>query len=434
MYKKIGCGLMVLALLVVIFGGATFAAVQWGAPLISRVVAVATTQTTPSATFQRALAPVTPVPTAQPAPAINRGQVAGSNQQDQLLVNLYKQVNPAVVNIRVRSGPSGAQQRQNPNSRQPNSPFGIPQGQPQVQGEGSGVVYDTQGHIITNNHVIEGATEVEVTFWDDVTVPARVVGTDPDSDLAVIQVQVDQGELHPVPLGDSDALQVGQQVIAIGNPFGLQGTLTTGIVSALGRSLPAGETSLTGGRYSIPDVIQTDAAINPGNSGGALLNLQGEVVGITNAIESPVRANSGVGFAIPSAIVKRVVPALIQNGRYEHAWLGVSVQTVGPDLARALGLTVERGAQVMEVTANSPAAQAGLRGSGNRQVQFQGQSIPAGGDVIIAIDSQPVRKSDDLISYLTRSTRVGQTVQLTILRDGQQQTVSVKLAARPGRG
>jgi len=164
------------------------------------------------------------------------------------------------------------------------------------------------------------------------------------------------------------------------------------------------------------------------------LNLQGEVVGITNAIESPVRANSGVGFAIPSAIVKRVVPALIQNGRYEHAWLGVSVQTVGPDLARALGLTVERGAQVMEVTANSPAAQAGLRGSGNRQVQFQGQSIPAGGDVIIAIDSQPVRKSDDLISYLTRSTRVGQTVQLTILRDGQQQTVSVKLAARPGRG
>lgn len=413
MYKKIGCALLVLALIVVMFGAAV-AAVVWGAPLVSRVIAAT---------------PVTQM--APAAPAASPVQLTSANQTDQVLINLYKQVNPAIVNIRVTSRAQGI----------PSSPFGpdfpfggpnLPQGQPQVQGEGSGVVYDTQGHIITNNHVVEGATQVQVTFWDDVTVPARVIGTDPDSDLAVIKVQVDPAELHPAPLGDSDALQVGQQVVAIGNPFGLQGTMTTGIISALGRSLPVGEASPTGGRFSIPDIIQTDAAINPGNSGGALLNLQGEVVGITNAIESPVRANSGIGFAIPSAIVKRVVPALIQNGRYEHAWLGVSVRTVGPDLAKALGLSVERGAQIIEVTASSPAAKAGLRG-GNRQVQFQGQTIPAGGDVIIAIDGQPVRKSDDLITYLTRNTSVGQTVQLTIVRDGQQQTVSVKLEARPGR-
>ena len=394
MNKKIACGLITLIVLMAMLSSAAFAAV-WGLPRLSAALA------TPARTVQ----PVAPsVPIRQPIQT-------GATVQDQGLVNLYKQANPGVVNIQVGVG------------------AGLGRGQ--LQGEGSGVVYDMQGHIITNNHVVAGASPLRVTFWDDVSVPATVVGTDPDSDLAVIQVQVGASELHPIPLGDSNALEVGQPVVAIGDPFGLEGTMTTGIVSALGRSLPVGTAGPGGGRYSIPDVIQTDAAINPGNSGGALLNLQGEVVGITNAIESTSQVNSGVGFAIPSAIVKRVVPALIQNGRYEHPWLGVSVQTVGPDLANTLGLSVQRAVEVVQVTPDSPAAKAGLRGSSN-QAQFQGQAVPAGGDVITAIDGQPVRKADDLITYLTRQTSVGQTVQLTILRDGRQQTVPVTLEARPG--
>ena len=213
--------------------------------------------------------------------------------------------------------------------------FNLPQGQqPQQQYQsalGSGFVWDQNGDIVTNNHVVSGADKIEVTFSDGTIVPATLVGADPDSDLAVIKVDVPADKLHPVQLGDSSAVKVGQLAIAIGNPFGLEGTMTTGIISAVGRSLPANDNSTQS--YTIPDVIQTDAPINPGNSGGVLVDVQGQVLGVTSAIESPVRASAGVGFAIPSAIVNNVVPALIKDGKYVHSWLGISGTTLVPDLA-----------------------------------------------------------------------------------------------------
>jgi serine protease Do len=268
-----------------------------------------------------------------------------------------------------------------------------------------------------------------VTFSDGTIVPAKLVGADPDSDLAVVKVDVPADKLHPIQLGDSSAVKVGQLAIAIGNPFGLEGTMTTGIISAVGRSLPADESSTQS--YTIPDVIQTDAPINPGNSGGVLVDVQGQVLGVTSAIESPVRANAGIGFAIPSAIVNNVVPVLIKDGKYVHSWLGISGTTLVPDLATAMKLDAsQRGALVEEILPNSPAEKAGLRGS-SQQATIDGQTTNVGGDVITAIDNQPVAGMDDLIAYLARSTKVDQKVTLTILRDGKQQTEDVTLAARP---
>jgi S1-C subfamily serine protease len=282
---------------------------------------------------------------------------------------------------------------------------------------------------VTNNHVVSGADKIEVTFSDGSTVPATLVGADPDSDLAVLKVDMSADKLHPVQMADSKSIQVGQLAIAIGNPFGLEGSMTTGIISALGRSLPADETAVQA--YTIPDIIQTDAPINPGNSGGILVDAQGQVLGVTSAIESPVRANAGVGFAIPSAIVNNVVPALIKDGKYAHSWLGISGTSLTPDLAKAMNLDVsQRGALVEEVLPNSPAEKAGLQGS-NQQTTINGQNVNVGGDVITAIDNQPVLQMDDLIAYLAGSTKVDQKVSLTILRDGKQQNVDVTLAARP---
>jgi len=312
----------------------------------------------------------------------------------------------------------------------------VPQ-QPQQrvqQALGSGFVWDKSGDIVTNNHVVDGADSITVTFHDGTTVPGKVIGADPDSDLAVVKVDVPAGQLQPVQLADSTQVKVGQFAIAIGNPFGEESTMTTGIVSALGRSLPVNDGNVQGPTYTIPDVIQTDAPINPGNSGGVLLNDQGQVIGVTSAIESPVRASSGVGFAIPSAIVQKVVPALIQTGHYEHPWLGISGTSLNPDLAQAMNLKADqRGALVVDVVPNSPADKAGLLGS-NRQVTIQGEQARVGGDVIVAIDGQPVKAFDDLVAYLARSTEVGQTVSLTVLRQGQEQTVKVTLAARPRSG
>jgi S1-C subfamily serine protease len=282
---------------------------------------------------------------------------------------------------------------------------------------------------VTNNHVVSGADKIEVTFSDGTTVPATLVGADPDSDLAVVQVDVASSQLQPVKLADSSAIKVGQLAIAIGNPFGLEGTMTTGIISALGRSLPADETAAQS--YTIPDIIQTDAPINPGNSGGVLVDAQGNVLGVTSAIESPVRASAGVGFAIPSTIVNNVIPALIKDGKYVHTWLGISGTSLVPELATAMNLDAsQRGALVEQVTANSPAEKAGLRGS-DRQVTIEGKTATVGGDVITAIDNQSVVGMDDLIAYLARSTKVDQKVTLSILRDGKQQTLDVTLAARP---
>ena len=356
------------------------------------------------------------------------------------LENVYSLVNPSVVNIRVVQKQELAAS-DNPFSGlpffdMPNLPGfpnipDIPQEPQNSQGLGSGFVWDQQGYIVTNNHVVDRADKVEVTFSDGTTVPAKVIGTDPDSDLAVIQVDISADQLHPVQLADSTQVKVGQLAIAIGNPFGLQGTMTTGIISALGRMLPASESNSIGPFYSIPDILQTDAPINPGNSGGVLVDDQGRVIGVTSAIRSTSGANAGIGFAIPSALVQKVVPALIESGYYEHPYLGISGTTLTPGLAKAMDLKpAQRGALVEDVTPGGPADKTGLRGS-DRQVTIDGQEMRVGGDVIIAIDGSPVKTMDDLIAYLTDQTTVGQKVSLTLLRDRNEKSLEVILEARP---
>jgi S1-C subfamily serine protease len=343
---------------------------------------------------------------------------------EQTLQQIYQQVNPAVVAINVVGQASATSV----------IPFFGDNGQEQPsipqQSLGSGFVWDKDGHIVTNNHVVEGAEKISVTFADGTIVPATLVGADPDSDLAVIKVNLPADQLHPVTVADSKEVKVGQLAVAIGNPFGNENTMTVGFVSAIGRSIPA-DGGTIGTSYSIPDVIQTDAPINPGNSGGVLLDDQGHVMGVTAQIDSPVRASVGIGYVIPSNIVSRVVPELIKSGKYEHSWLGISGGSLIPDLATAMNLkSDQRGALVNQVSAGSPAEKAGLRG-GSSETTIDGQPVNVGGDVIVAIDNQPVKAFDDLVAYLTSSTSVGQTVTLTILRDGQQQDVKVTLAARP---
>jgi serine protease Do len=360
------------------------------------------------------------------------------------LTSVYEAVNPSVVNIRVvqksdLSGLNLPQGQENPNIPQlpfpfPNMPNAPEQGQqqPYQEGLGSGFVWDEQGHIVTNNHVVEGADKIEITFSDGTIVPAKLVGRDPDSDLAVIKVDVDADMLHPVQFADSTQIKVGELAIAIGNPFGLEGTMTTGIVSALGRTMPVESSTQGGPTYSIPDVIQTDASINPGNSGGLLVNDQGLVMGVTFAIESPTRSNAGIGFVIPSSIVVRVVPSLIKDGKYQHTYLGITGGTLTPTIAEAMKLDPnQRGVLVSEVNSGTPADKAGLLGSTD-EITVDGVQLPVGGDVIIAIDGKPVTKMADIISYLTSNTSVGQAVTLSILRDGQLMDVKVTMAARPG--
>jgi serine protease Do len=352
-------------------------------------------------------------PTAAPAAApvvVPSGDSAGAVAAlEGVLEQVYAQVNPSVVNIQVsQTAVDGSPAI--PDA--PGSPFQFPQGPQTQQALGSGFVWDTEGHIVTNNHVVDGADRIRVTFSDGTTVPATLVGADPDSDLAVVQVDLPADKLQPVQVADSTQVKVGELVVAIGNPFGLEGTMTLGIVSALGRSLPADSATTQGTTYTIPDVIQTDAPINPGNSGGVLVDDQGRVIGVTAAIESPVRANAGVGFAIPSAIVQKVVPVLIQDSRYDHPYIGISGTSLTSDLAGAMDM------------------ESGQRGSDN-QVDVEGQQVSVGGDVIVAVDDQVVNEFDDLVTYLARHTEVGQTIKLAILRDGKEQTVDLTLAARP---
>lgn len=302
---------------------------------------------------------------------------------------------------------------------------------PFSQGLGSGFVWDEQGHIVTNNHVVENAEKIEVTFNDGTVAEAKLVGADPDSDLAVIKVDLPDSQLLPVVMADSDQAKVGELGIAIGNPYGLDGTMTVGIISALGRVLASDLQNFSGTSYSIPNIIQTDAPINPGNSGGVLVNDQGQVLGVTFAIESATGSSAGIGFVIPSAIVKRVVPSLIGTGVYEHPYLGISGLSLTPDLAEAMNLdTDQRGALVATVVPGGPADEAGLLPSED-QVTVDGQSIGVGGDVITAFQGLPVKEMDDLISYLSSQGQVGQEVTLTILRNGQEQKVQVTLGARP---
>ena len=339
---------------------------------------------------------------------------------EEALERIYREVSPSVVNIQVVVGQAGTA------SADPDSPA-----VPQQQGAGSGFVWDGDGHIVTNNHVVADASKITVVFSDGSKYRGEVVGTDPYSDLAVVKIDAPAGKLRPIEVADSREVNVGQLAVAIGNPFGLAGTMTVGFVSALGRSLPVASEGLLAPSYNIPDIIQTDPPINPGNSGGVLVDSAGRLIGVPSAIESPVRANAGIGFAIPSVIVSNVVPDLIVTGSHEHPWVGLSGGSVNPELAEAMGLDPEqRGVLVAEVVENSPAAAAGMRGN-DREVEIEGQAVRAGGDVIVAIDGQEVREFDDLIIYLSRSTRVGQRVTLSVLREGQLESLGVVLAARP---
>ena len=345
---------------------------------------------------------------------------ATGNQLDvetQILTEVYRKVNPSVVNVTNLARLELFAEEVIP------------------QGEGSGFMWDDQGHIVTNAHVVEGADEVQITLYDGLTLPAQVVGVDPDSDLAVVKIDPQGLELRPVELGNIDEIVVGQRAIAIGNPFGFEGTLTQGIVSAIGRTIP----SLTA--FNIPEAIQTDAAINPGNSGGPLLDSQGRLIGVNAQISSAVRASAGVGFAVPVNIVQRVVPALIAERHYDHAWLGISGQTYSPAWASALGFPEEaRGAYVMLVEPGGPSDKAGLQ-AGTRQTDVllgfdlgQPVYLAAGGDLIVAIDDQPVKKFDDVLVYLERYASPDDRVELTVLRGaGQQQVITVKLGQRPQR-
>ena len=329
--------------------------------------------------------------------------------QEETLIELYRRANPAVVNVTTLVAETGT-----------DAPgAGV--------GQGSGFLYDNQGRIVTNNHVVENATRIEVTFSDGTTQEGRILGIDPDSDLAVLEVDMAPSEIEPLPLGDSSALRVGQTVAAIGNPFGLEGTLTTGIVSSLGRVVPSGLS-----HFSIPQMIQTDAAINPGNSGGPLLNLNGEVVGVNTQIltENGSRANAGVGFAVPANIIQKVVPSLIVGDSYAWPWLGVRGGTVSATIAKANDLGEWRGAYIAEVLPDGPAAKAGLRGA-DREVLVDGLQVPVGGDVVQAVDEQAIASFDELLEYIALRSQVGQTLTLTIIRDGQEQTIEVTLEARP---
>ncbi len=339
-----------------------------------------------------------PIPTAVPSAMLDQLLA-----EEQVLVNLYERVNPAVVYISVRSG--------------------------QGSGNGSGFIIDPEGYIVTNNHVVDGASRVDVIFADGTRTRARIIGTDRYSDLALLKVN--RSNLPYVELADSDEVRVGQRVVAIGNPFGLAGTMTLGIVSARGRTLP--EPASDGGTYSNPDIIQTDAAINPGNSGGPLLDLRGRVIGVNTAIRttnvSPFGqpANSGIGFAVPSNTVKRVVQALREEGVVRYPFLGIQGAVRTADVAEELGLPIQEGVMILGVRPNGPVARAGLRGA----VTDRAGNITEPGDIILAFNGRRLRDYDELITVLVNTTKPGDRVTLTIWRDGEERDVTVVLGERP---
>jgi S1-C subfamily serine protease len=298
------------------------------------------------------------------------------------------------------------------------------------EGTGSGFVIDAEGHIVTNYHVIEGAEELLVTLANGEVYEAQVIGADAANDLAVIRIDAGDELPPPLPLADSDQLRVGRFVVAIGNPFGLEQTLTTGVVSALGRVIESPEDD----RF-IGEVIQTDAAINPGNSGGPLLNLNGEVIGVNSQIVSTSGSSSGIGFAVSSNTVQRVVPQLIDQGYYSHPWLGAQLLDLSPSTAEVLReagmeIPVDRGILVLEAFENGPADTAGIQG-GDRVVRIGNYRVPIGGDILTAIDGQPVENFQEMTVYLETETVVGDTVEITLIRDGETLTIPVTLEENP---
>ena len=291
-------------------------------------------------------------------------------------------------------------------------------------GVGSGFVFDKKGHIITNAHVVKDAKKVVVTFLDGRSYNAEIIGIDEYTDIAVVKVNTDLSSLEPVSLGDSSSLKVGEPIAAIGNPFGLSGSMTSGIVSQLGRLLP------TDNQYSIPDVIQTDAAINPGNSGGPLLNMMGGVIGINTAIQSTTGSNTGVGFAIPSQTVAKIVPTLIEEGEYQHPWIGISGRDIDPDMAKVMELKDAVGFLVITVIEDSPASKAGLIGS-EKTISVEGVDYVIGGDIILAVDGIDVRKIDDILIHLQRAKAIGDEMVLEVLRDNRTTNITIILQERP---
>jgi len=294
-----------------------------------------------------------------------------------------------------------------------------------TQGSGSGSIIDTRGHILTNHHVVANAQKLEVTLADGSKWPAKLIGSDPDNDLAVIKIDAPREKLKVIPMGDSKNLRIGQKVLAIGNPFGFERTLTTGVISSLGRTIRSEVGTL------IEDVIQTDAAINPGNSGGPLLNSDGEIIGINSAIISPTGGSVGIGFAIPVNTAKRVVPELISKGYVSYPWIGASIQSLIPEIAKFLKIKVERGAMIAEVVKGGPADKAGLKG-GNQRVQVGNMIVIVGGDVVVKADQHDVKTHDELIRYI-REKKPGNAILLNVFRNGKFEEVKVTLGERPRR-
>ncbi|MDC1023599.1 trypsin-like peptidase domain-containing protein [Nitrosopumilus sp.] len=293
-------------------------------------------------------------------------------------------------------------------------------------GVGSGFVFDKKGHIITNAHVVKDATKTIVTFLDGRSYNAKIIGVDEYTDIGVIKVNADLKLLNPLSLGDSSNLQVGEPITAIGNPFGLSGSMTSGIISQMGRLLPSDS------GFQIPDVIQTDAAINPGNSGGPLLNMRGEIVGINTAIQSTTGEFTGVGFAIPSQTVAKIVPTLISDGKYKHPWIGISGTDIDLEMANVMELENTLGFLIITVIEDSPASDAGLIGS-NKMIEVEGREYSIGGDIIISVDGIDVRKIDDILIHLQRGKAVGDEMVLEVLRDGRTTNVTIVLQERPNQ-
>jgi len=335
--------------------------------------------------------------------ATTLGDVLSSPKSNLTLVELFEKSEESVVKIKVERIGSATD----------------------TGGVGSGFVYDNLGHIITNAHVVDGANKTTVTFLDGSQYSAEIIGEDRFTDIAVIKVSEKPRLLHPLQMGDSSLLQVGEQVAAIGNPFGLSGSMTSGIVSGMGRLIATPDTA-----FSIPDVIQTDAAINPGNSGGPLLNMKGQVIGINTAILSGTGEFAGVGFAIPSNTVSKIVPALIEDGKYTHPWIGITGQDIDPDLAQALQLKQAKGFMIITVVDGSPADKAGLKGR-TITLEVGDKKYPAGGDIIISVDDKEVRKISDILIHLQREKSVGDEMVLGVLRDGEFLHITLELVERP---
>ena len=353
--------------------------------------------------------------------------------QEEVINRIYETALPSVVQIRV-TRKIGEESSSPDAPGAPERPFDFDRfrdmpGVPEEffrRGSGTSFIWDEEGRIVTNHHVIDGASRITVIFSDRTEMDATLLGSDPDSYLAVLQIDVSGAATQPVPLADSDAVKVGQMAAAIGNPFGQEFTITTGIISAVGRTIRSGN-----GAFSVPKVIQTDAPINPGNSGGPLLDRQGRVVGVNTQIISRSGSSARIGFAVPINAAKRVIPVLIDEGSYEYAWLGISGSTLSPDVAELMNLPEDtRGILVIAASEDGPAEQADLRGS-DRTVESEGIDYPVGGDVIVSINDFPSDEMDELISYLIDQTRPGDEVTLEVVRDGERESIDVTLGTRP---